>query len=73
MNQHNHKLKVGDRVKVVRDSDPVANPIDPVYMGKIGMVTRSGDGTTVENMVSVKFPSGAHDAFWPEELELVED
>jgi len=72
MNQHNHKLKVGDHVKVVQEADSVANPIDRVYMGKIGMVTWSGDAS-VDNMVSVKFPGGAHDAFWPEELELVED
>jgi hypothetical protein len=59
-------FKIGAVVKVVRSVDEGC-PAERI--GEIGTVVKTGDGSTLDNMVSVKFADGENDAYWPEELE----
>jgi len=64
------KYCIGDKVRVVAVVDYVGEYLRP-YIGRIGVVRKTGDGTSIENMISVQFGHKQHDAFWPEELELL--
>lgn len=61
-------MKIGDLVKIVSCSD---SSVPALNLGKIGIVTKLGDGSSVEEMITVRFVSGWQDSFWPEELEFI--
>ena len=61
-----------DRVKVVNCCDK-AVPINPEFMGQIGTVVQTGNGTKIAEMIVVEFNNKKHDSFWPEELEKIDE
>jgi len=63
-------LVVGQRVKVVALIDDVGNR---KHLGQVGTIVKAhGRCTGVDSMPSVQFADGYTDAFWPEELEVVD-
>jgi len=60
-------MKIGDDVKIAKSID-TSNPAQRV--GSIGRITQIGDGVSHE-LVTVMFPDGYDDGYWPEELEKV--
>ena len=66
-------LKKGTKVKISRkylDTEDQA-PIEEKYHDQIGVITKEGDGESVDTMIQVTVKGVGCDAFWPEELEKV--
>ena len=61
-------ITIGDKVKVIKCIDD-AVPIKSEYIGKIGIVDRIDFDRPAP--ISVKFEGINQDAFWPEELEII--
>ncbi len=61
------QFKVEDKVKIIRS---IVGFKPAVRIGSIGKITQIGDGVS-SDMVTVLFPDGYDDGYWPEELELL--
>ncbi|KKN66079.1 hypothetical protein LCGC14_0475570 [marine sediment metagenome] len=66
-------FNVNDRVKVVASAELSGECCVKHLIGKVGTITKTGSGVSVDTMLSVKLdgPKGIEDAFWPEELEKI--
>ncbi len=65
-------FNVNDRVKVVASAELDGECCIDHLIGMTGTVIKTGNGVSVDDMVSVKLngPEGK-DAFWPEELQKI--
>lgn len=63
-------MKIGDIVKIVSCAD---SSIPALNLGKTGVIIKIGDGSSVEEMITVRFSSGWQDSYWPEELLSMPD
>ena len=61
------ELKLNSKVKIVQNIDS-SNPAQRI--GESGKITQIGDVVSLD-MVTVQFPDGFEDGYWPEELELL--
>ena len=62
-------MKLGDKVKVTHIKDPGVSWLKP-RVGQVGRISRAY-GASSMGVFQVSFEDGYHDAFWGEELEVV--